>query len=328
MLWMDRDLDEHHVHDHQQQHLPNTHGSPPSGSGGSGSGSGSGSNPRASRMENGLGTPISMGHAHQNGGPIYATTSNNPAHQQHPSSGTPTTATNSMAMESSGSPSGCASSGLDMAPPLQDLVGGGGDSNSGSSLHHTMPAIDHHLAMDTHHLDHLDEGTPPNGGIPVGVSTPGQPVCPPPGGSQYGCYEQNIYHDVLGGSHHNTLASHHGLIMGDPGGGSLMGPGGGADSPAHSHCIDDYDGRVYHHPHHSHMVTDMKLPAIGSTGNGGHGGGPGGGKLGKPGSYLRAYALKFGLNDRGCYLALGLAVLAFLLLIIIIAMGATRPGEI
>lgn len=42
-------------------------------------------------------------------------------------------------------------------------------------------------------------------------------------------------------------------------------------------------------------------------------------------NHLRVYARRFGLNDRGCYLALALAGLAFFFFIIIVAMGATWP---
>ena len=46
----------------------------------------------------------------------------------------------------------------------------------------------------------------------------------------------------------------------------------------------------------------------------------------KEGILLR-YARKLGLNDRGCYLAIGLALLAFLLLCVIIIMAACWPGK-
>ena len=46
----------------------------------------------------------------------------------------------------------------------------------------------------------------------------------------------------------------------------------------------------------------------------------------KEGILLR-YARKLGLNDRGCYLAAGLALLAFLLLVVIIIMAACWPGK-
>ncbi len=43
--------------------------------------------------------------------------------------------------------------------------------------------------------------------------------------------------------------------------------------------------------------------------------------------YLRKYARKLGVNDRGCYIACGLAILAFLFFIIIIAMATAWPGK-
>ena len=45
-------------------------------------------------------------------------------------------------------------------------------------------------------------------------------------------------------------------------------------------------------------------------------------------SILKMYAKKLGLNDRGCYLAIGLAILIFFLLVIIIAMAFSWPGTI
>ena len=44
-------------------------------------------------------------------------------------------------------------------------------------------------------------------------------------------------------------------------------------------------------------------------------------------NYLKVYARKFGLNDRGCYVACVLGGLAFFFFVIIIAMGATWPGK-
>jgi hypothetical protein len=42
---------------------------------------------------------------------------------------------------------------------------------------------------------------------------------------------------------------------------------------------------------------------------------------------LKRYAKKLGLNDRGCYLAIGLAIITFFLLVIIVAMAISWPGE-
>ena len=44
-------------------------------------------------------------------------------------------------------------------------------------------------------------------------------------------------------------------------------------------------------------------------------------------SILLRYAKKLGLNDRGCYLAVGLSLITFLLLVVIIIMAACWPGE-
>lgn len=44
-------------------------------------------------------------------------------------------------------------------------------------------------------------------------------------------------------------------------------------------------------------------------------------------SLLLRYSKKLGLNDRGCYLAIGLSVFTFLLIIIIIIMAACWPGN-
>ncbi len=44
-------------------------------------------------------------------------------------------------------------------------------------------------------------------------------------------------------------------------------------------------------------------------------------------SLLKRYAKKLGLNDRGCYLAIGLAIITFFLLVIILAMAISWPGQ-
>ena len=44
-------------------------------------------------------------------------------------------------------------------------------------------------------------------------------------------------------------------------------------------------------------------------------------------NYLKVYARKFGLNDRGCYVACVLGGVAFFFFVIIVAMGATWPGK-
>ena len=44
-------------------------------------------------------------------------------------------------------------------------------------------------------------------------------------------------------------------------------------------------------------------------------------------SILKLYALKLGLNDRGCYVSCALAALAFSLLVIVITLAACWPGK-
>lgn len=49
--------------------------------------------------------------------------------------------------------------------------------------------------------------------------------------------------------------------------------------------------------------------------------------LPKETNWLKVYARKLGVNDRGCYLACALGGLAFFFFTIIIAMGASWPGK-
>jgi hypothetical protein len=49
---------------------------------------------------------------------------------------------------------------------------------------------------------------------------------------------------------------------------------------------------------------------------------------GKSNRLLRKCARRLGLNDRGCYVACGLAVLAFFLLVVVVTMGACWPSKI
>jgi hypothetical protein len=44
-------------------------------------------------------------------------------------------------------------------------------------------------------------------------------------------------------------------------------------------------------------------------------------------NYLKKYARKLGVNDRGCYIACALAILAFFFFIIIVAMASAWPGR-
>ena len=52
-----------------------------------------------------------------------------------------------------------------------------------------------------------------------------------------------------------------------------------------------------------------------------------GGKRRSDPSILKLYALKLGLNDRGCYVSCALAALAFSLLVIVITLAACWPGK-
>jgi len=44
-------------------------------------------------------------------------------------------------------------------------------------------------------------------------------------------------------------------------------------------------------------------------------------------SILKMYAMKLGLNDRGCYISCALGALAFCLLVVVIALTACWPGK-
>merc|ERR1719336_3473976 len=63
-----------------------------------------------------------------------------------------------------------------------------------------------------------------------------------------------------------------------------------------------------HHPEYQVHNTEFKMPS-----------------RKEKESLLKRYAKKLGLNDRGCYLAVGLSVLTFLLLLVIIVMAACWP---
>ena len=72
----------------------------------------------------------------------------------------------------------------------------------------------------------------------------------------------------------------------------------------------DYQVHHTHNTQYQVTNTEFKLPT----------------RKEKEGILLR-YARKLGLNDRGCYLSAGLALLAFLLLVVIIIMAACWPGK-
>ena len=45
-------------------------------------------------------------------------------------------------------------------------------------------------------------------------------------------------------------------------------------------------------------------------------------------SILKLYAMKLGLNDRGCYISCALAALAFSLFVIVVTLAACWPGKL
>lgn len=223
-------------------------------------------NPSTGTMQyhnNGIGPPNGGNNA------IYAHLQQQPQH-----SSTPTT-TNSMGMESS-------LGGESSPPPMSmDLDNDNGPLHG----HSTLPAVDHRLPMDNHHID--DNG-------------------------------QDIYGHLYHQPHHllssagldqpqhvmlSSSSSCLGPCLGDQETAMMMqSPNGDSDLMGSS-----VDG----HAHIHHLVHEegkmMKTPK-------------------ERKNYLQIYARQFGLNDRGCYVAVGLAALAFLLFVIVIAMGATWPG--
>ena len=205
-----------------------------------------------------------------NGGPpngIYA-------HLQPPHSSTPTT-TNSMGMDSSlngGSP-----------PPPMDM-----DSNS-LHQHSTLPAVDHRLPMDTHHLeDNVQD-----------------------------IYGQNVYHQPGSGSGHHQYITESGLLVTSPSSGlGLAGPYGDQETTMMMQSPNGHEAELL--GHHNAAEESHTGLGMGSSSR----------KKSKDRkNYLQIYALQLGLNDRGCYVAVGLAGLAFLLFVIVIAMGAAWPGK-
>jgi hypothetical protein len=77
---------------------------------------------------------------------------------------------------------------------------------------------------------------------------------------------------------------------------------------------DTGDGMSHHEATAMMMMMqspdDVKLPTPGHKAN-----------------LLRMYGRKLGLNERGCHVALALAAVAFLLLLIVVAMTAAWPSE-
>ena len=191
------------------------------------------------------------------------------AHLQPPHSSTPTT-TNSMGMDSSlngGSP-----------PPPMDM-----DSNS-LHQHSTLPAVDHRLPMDTHHLE-ADQNDIYGG--------------------------QNLYHQP---QHHYLTES--GLLVTS----SSSGLGGHYGDQETTMMMPSPNGHEAELLGHRGLMEESHVPVHQSSSKKSK-------DIGGGQNYLQIYARQLGLNDRGCYVAVGLAGLAFLLFVIVIAMGATWPGK-
>ena len=264
MMWMDREVEEHHVYDHFSS-LPSTNNA---------------NNPAGIQQ---------LTHTHPNGtvninGGIYAQLQQP---QQH--SSTPTT-TNSMGMESS--------LGGDGSPPPMTLEL---DHDGPLHQHATLPAVDHRLPMDNHHLEDSQD-------------IYGQTV-----------HHQNLYHqphhliDPSGNHIHQQpmLVSSSSSCLGGTYGDhetTMMMQSPNGDSELLAGNLNYRSPPMSAHLHNPVSEEHSKLTSSKAA----H-------KDRK--NYLQIYARQFGLNDRGCYVALGLAALAFLLLVIIITMGATWPGK-
>ena len=197
------------------------------------------------------------------------------AHLQQQHSSTPTT-TNSMGMESSlggGSP-----------PPMTLEL----DHDGPLHQHATLPAVDHRLPTDNHHIDDQDI---------------------------YSSHNQHLYqqpHHLMASS-----ATDHQLML-------------SSSSSCLGGCGDQETAMMMQSPNGDSDLVGCSL-----------GEGLGGCRqqqayeenkmISKPAkekkNYLLIYAREFGLNDRGCYVAVCLAALAFLLFVIVIAMGVTWPGK-
>lgn len=243
MMWMDRELEEHQVYDHFSTLSTNNTQQPQSNN-------------------------ASILQQYPNGGPNGAIYAHLQSRQQH--SSTPTT-TNSMGMESS--------LGGDGSPPPMSM-----DLDQDGPLHQhaTLPAADHRLPMDSHHIDDNDQDI-------------------------YGA--QHLYHQP----HHlmaSTNADHHHMMLSSSSS-CLGGCGDQETMMMHNGDSDLLGGSIGH----AHMVVGSGGEEIKSS------------KPKDRPNYLLIYARQFGLNDRGCYVSAGLASLAFLLLVIVIAMGATWPGK-
>ena len=110
--------------------------------------------------------------------------------------------------------------------------------------------------------------------------------------------------------HDPSLMSH--LHMDHMDGGSELLSGPLDHSHHHHHLVHPNHETTMMMMHHMSMSEDheIKLPTAKEKTN-----------------YLRKYALKFGLNDRGCYIACCLAGLAFFFFVVIIVMAICWPGK-
>ena len=254
MWMMDRDLDEHQVYDHFST-VPadprNLNSNPQSG-------------PQIYQPNGGVSSS-----GPPNGG-IYA-------HLQPPNSSTPTT-TNSMGMDSS-------LNGGGPPPPISMGI----DSNS-LHQHSTLPAVDHRLPMDTHHLEGPD--------------------------NVQDIYGQNLYHQPTQPVHQHYMTESGLLITSSSSGLALGHPYGDQETTMMMQSPNGHEAELLGHQGHLHEESHavMACTSKKSKDSGSH-------------NYLQMYARQLGLNDRGCYVAVGLAGLAFLLFVIVIAMGATWPGK-
>ena len=261
MMWMDRELEEHQVYDH----FANVASATASGG-----------------MQQLPPAPHPNGGGPPNGtAGIYA----HLQHQHHHNSSTPTT-TNSMGMDSS--------LGGSSPPPMTiDL-----DHDGPLHQHSTLPAVDHRLPMDSHHMDDQVQdiyGVGPQQHLyhqPHQLLSPS--AMPPPGGDQPQHLMVSPNSSCMGPCYGDQETS---MMMQSPNGAEseLL---GNSSLGGHAHHQTVADGKM-----NSKSKAERK-------------------------NYLQIYARQFGLNDRGCYVAVGFAALAFLLFIIVIAMGATWPGKL
>lgn len=197
--------------------------------------------------------------------------------------------------------------------------------------------------LDEHHVfDHNKANGGANGGMENGGSTI---TTPGGGGGSVSVSESPLdpYHGVMDPNsassanpvangvgvgvgmdhHHHHFMEHSSMLEHLDGNGGALGAGypgsGGAEAANETSMMmmmppPPTQEELNHHQHHQHHVLaprdDVKLPTAKEKDN-----------------YLKRYARKFGLNDRGCYVSCCLAILAFFLFLIVVAMAASWPGE-